>query len=101
MPGPAPAHCKPFLTVKPLRLLAVQRPALAAQQDMQAPIAEPPTLVRQFAQPRPQSGIVRTPGSIAHGAPVRRNDGARPPLAHLEARPQMGDGFPPVVSRKL
>ena len=38
-----------ILTVEPLGLLAVDRDALPAKQDVQPSIAEPPALLRQFA----------------------------------------------------
>lgn len=47
------------LTVEPLGLLAIDRDAIPAQQDVQPPIAEPSALLRQFVQPRPQAAIIR------------------------------------------
>ncbi len=93
-PRPAPAYRQALLAVEPLGLLAVHRPALAAQKDMQAAVAKPSPLIRQFPQPRPQGVVVRASGSIASRAPVRGDDAARPPLAHLEAPPQMRDRLP-------
>ena len=61
---------------------------------MQPAIPEPPALIRQFPQPRAQGGIVGAFGSIADHAPVRGDNGARPPLAHLEANPEMRDRVP-------
>ena len=43
-------HCQTSLPVAPLGLLAVDRDAIPAQQDMQSSIAEPLTLPRQLAQ---------------------------------------------------
>jgi hypothetical protein len=88
-----------LLAINPLGFLAIHRPALASQQNMQAAVAEPPALVRKRPQPRPERGIIGTPGAVTDTAPVRRDDGARPPLAHLEARPQMRDGLPPGGGR--
>ena len=50
---------------------------------MQAATAEPPTLIRQLAQPSAQGRVVGALRAIADRAPIRCNDGARPPLAHL------------------
>ena len=46
---PAPDR-QPLLAVEPLGLLAVDRDAVPAKQDVQASIAEPPALLRQLAQ---------------------------------------------------
>ena len=53
----------------------VDRDAVAPQQDVQPPIAEPPALLRQLAQSRPQVVIIR------------------PPLAHPPRRLEMRDRF--------
>ena len=66
---------------------------------MQPAIAEPPALLRQLAQPRPERGVVGPPAAIADRAPVRGDDAARPPLAHLEARLEMRDRLPPGGGR--
>jgi hypothetical protein len=73
--------------------------AFAAKQNMQAAIAEAPVQIGQLAQPRAQGGVVGTPAQVADRAPVRRNDAARPPLAHLEARLEMRDRLPPGGGR--
>jgi hypothetical protein len=54
---------------------------------MQAAVAEPPALVRQFTQPRSQRGVVGTPAQVADHAPVRGDDAARPPLEGELDRP--------------
>ena len=66
---------------------------------MQAAVAEPPALVRQLTQPRSQRGVVGTPAQVADHAPVRGDDAARPPLAHLEALPEMRDRLTPGGGR--
>ncbi len=66
---------------------------------MQPSVAEPPALLRQLAQPGAQGSVVGAPGAVADHAPVRRKEGARPPLAHLEARPQVRDRLPPGGGR--
>src|SRR5512139_2024560 len=59
-PSSLPAtHRQPFLAIQPLRLLAVDGDTVPAKQDMQAAITEPPTLLRQLAQARPQVAIIR------------------------------------------
>jgi len=45
---PAPDR-QPFFAIEPLSPLAVDRDAVAAEQDVQPPIAEPPALLRQLA----------------------------------------------------
>ena len=44
---PAPDR-QPLLAVEPLGLLAVDRDAVPAKQDVEPPVAEPPTLLRQL-----------------------------------------------------
>ncbi len=84
----APAHRQPLLAINPLDPLLVHQPALAPQQHVQAPIAEPPPLLRQRPQPLAQLAIVRPRGLIANACPVGPDHPARPPLAHLEGRLQ-------------
>ena len=67
-------------------------PSPPSQQDLQAPIAEAPALMRQGPQPLPQccsSG--RRDDSASSSAPA--DAFARPPLAHLERRTQVSDGL--------
>ena len=66
---------------------------------MQPAIAEPPAQIRQLPQPRPERGVVRPPAAIADRAPVRDDDAARPPLAHLEAGLETRDRLPPGGGR--
>jgi hypothetical protein len=42
-------------------------------------------------QPRARSSVIGALCSAANRAPIHGNDGARPPLAHLEARPELPD----------
>jgi hypothetical protein len=46
----ASAHRQPFLTIDPLNPLPVDRMALAPQQDVQAAVAEPATLLGEGPQ---------------------------------------------------
>ena len=78
----SPANGQAFLAIKPLRLLAVDHHAFTPQQDVKAPIAEPATLVRKFAQALPQGAIIAPPGTITHALAIGIKDTARPPLAH-------------------
>ena len=64
------------------------------QQDEQAPIAEPAALVGQLPQPGAQLGIGRPARAIPDHLAIGGNDGAGPPLAHLEHAPQKSDSFP-------
>jgi hypothetical protein len=70
----------------------IPNPAFAAQQDMQPAVAEPPALIRQFPQPRTQSGVVGALRAIADRAPVRRNDGA--PASQRPSGPPRSGGGP-------
>jgi hypothetical protein len=98
-PRPAASHRQALFAIEPLGLLAVHAPALAAQKDVQAAVTEPSPLIGQLPQPPTQGSVVGTLGPVADRAPVRSNDGARPPLAHLEASSEMRDRFPPGGGR--
>jgi hypothetical protein len=52
-------HRQPLLAVEAEQLLVVQRDALPPQQDVQAPIAEAPTLARKPLQPATQLHVIR------------------------------------------
>src|SRR5579883_3464587 len=92
-PGTAAAHRQPFLTIEPVDPVAAGGLAFSAQQDEEAPVAEPPTGVGEIAEPATQLGIGRPAGSIADAGAIGGDDGAGPTLAHLEHRPQMSDSF--------
>ncbi|GAA3713814.1 hypothetical protein GCM10022268_23230 [Sphingomonas cynarae] len=53
---------------------------------MQTPIAEPPALLRQLTQTRPQVAIISSTRAIPHVRAVCPDDHARPPLAHPQRR---------------
>ena len=95
--GPFPAasttNDEPFLAVKPEQAFMVHDEALPSQQHVQAPIAEPPALMRQRPKPLSQLGVIRSTRTIAHRHPHAADDFARPPLAHLERRTNMSDSF--------
>lgn len=57
--------------------------ALAPQQDVQAAIAEPATLLGEGLQSVAQGAVVQTRRLIAHARPIDAQDTARPPPAHL------------------
>src|SRR3984893_17528653 len=65
----------------------------AGQQDEQPSIAEPPACIGQIAQPAPELGIRRPAELIPDAGPIGGDDGAGPPLAHLEHRPKMSDSL--------
>lgn len=90
----APANRQTFLAVEPLGPLVVHDVSLLPQQNVQAPIAEPPPLGRQFPQTTTQQGVVVPPGAGADGRSVGTGDGTRPPLADVVLAQDVGDGFP-------
>ena len=51
-------HRQAFLMVEPRGLLAVDREAVTAEQDVQPSVAEPSVLLRQLTQARPQVAII-------------------------------------------
>jgi len=55
----APTHRQPLLLVEAEQLLVVQLDPVPAQEDQQAPVAEPPPLSCQALQPLPQRAVVR------------------------------------------
>ena len=75
--------------------LAVDRQAVAAEQDGQSPVAEPTALGCQLAQARTHRGIVAASRAVSDARPVRADDRARPPLAHPQAVPEMRDRLAP------
>jgi hypothetical protein len=92
--APASPDRQSLLTVKALGLLAVDHHALPAQQDMQATIAEPASLVRQLAQLLAKLGIASPLGAISHALTVGSDHMARPPLAHPVTILEMINSFP-------
>src|SRR5580700_10313285 len=68
------ANHQPLFPVEPVNALAVHQIALPAQEHMQAPVTEPPPLMRQGPEPFAQRSIVRASGLIAHAGPVTAND---------------------------
>ncbi len=91
-PSSLPARdCQPFLAVEPLDLLAVDRDAVPAQQDVQTPMAEPPALLRQLTQTRPQVAIICPTRTIPHARAIRSDNRACPPLAHPQRCLEMRD----------
>ena len=61
---------------------------------MQTTIAEPATLVGQFAQLLAQTGIIVPCGTVTHALAIGIDDTARPPFAHPVTYLEMGDSFP-------
>jgi hypothetical protein len=66
--------------------LVVHQEAFPSQQDVKAPVAEASALMRQGTQPLPQSCVVWPARMIPHRHPLAADNGARPPLAHVERR---------------
>jgi len=91
---PSCANRQPFLAVDPLGLLAVDHDAVPAKQDVQSPVAEPPALLRQLTQTRPQVAIIIPARTISHARAICSDDSTRPPLAHSQRRLEMRDRLP-------
>lgn len=90
----AAAHGEPFLAIEPVDALAIEQPALAPQQRMEAPIAKSAAEMLQLAQPLAQRRIIQTLRSVAHAGAVYPKDAAGLPLTHPEHRLQMQYGHP-------
>src|SRR5690606_6356596 len=93
------AHLQPLHGIQAPQPLVIDPHALALEQHMQTPVAEPAASPRQLLQPRPQGGRVGTTLPVAHRRPVGFDHTARPPLAHLMHLAQMRHGFPPGSGR--
>src|SRR6267154_5134326 len=88
------ANHQPLLAIQTLNALFVDRMALAPQQHMQPPIAEPPPLLGQGLQPLAKFAVIRPPGLAAHAGPIAVDHPARPPLAHLIGLLQISRSLP-------
>src|SRR5215211_916317 len=95
---PTPDH-EPLLAIEALRSLAVEDQPLPAQQNVQAPVAEPAAFGGKLPHSPAQRSIVRSPTAIPDHAPVHLDRGTRPPLAHLVGSAQMSDGLSPGGGR--
>src|SRR3954464_2377805 len=85
----APANRQTLFAVEPLHPLLIDDLAFSPQQHVQAPITEPPPLLRQGFQPLPQCAILGTHSSVAHAGAVGPDHPASPPLAHLKGLTQL------------
>lgn len=90
-PGLPFAHRQAFLAVEPIDPVHPGRLALAAQQHEEPPIAEPSTVVGQFAQTATQLRIRSTLRLITDHLTIRPGNPARPPFREPEQGPQMRD----------
>src|SRR6267154_3210774 len=88
------ANHQPLLAIQTLNALFVDRMALAPQQHMQPPIAEPPPLLGQGLQPLAKFAVILPPGLVAHAGPIAVDHPARPPLAHLIGLLQISRSLP-------
>jgi hypothetical protein len=61
---------------------------------LHARVAEPASLLGQGLQPLAQHAVVRPGGHVADARPIHAQGPARPPLALLVGRPQIGCSFP-------
>ncbi len=95
----AAAHRQLLLAIEPLNALAVDGVALPLQQDVQSPIAEAATLVRQLVQPSAQDSVIATRPFVTHARPIDADHPARPPLAHLEGRGEIRHSLPSRCGR--
>src|SRR4029077_20863243 len=58
-------------------------------------IAEPAPFGGKLTQPRPQRGIIRSPGAVSNGFAIRPDQPTRPTLAHAMNLNGMSDGLSP------
>jgi hypothetical protein len=68
--------------------------ALPLQKDMNASIAEPSAFVSNRFHPLPKITIVGLCGLVSNCHAAAADGFTRPPFAHPEGVPQMGDSFP-------
>ena len=94
-----PPHHQPFFPIEPEQPLVVHDIAFAAEQDVQATIAEAPALMRQRLHPLAQTPIVGPRRPVAHRHPADADHRARPPLAHLQRLPEKSDRLSPGGGR--
>src|SRR5262249_27822066 len=99
LPTTATAHLQSLLAIDPPQLLVVDCDALASQQHAEAAIAEPPSLARQGAQPGAQCRVVAPTLAVAHGAALRPEERAPPPLADAVRLARRGNRAPPCHGR--
>src|SRR5690606_9581839 len=90
----AATHRQAFFAVKPLCLLAVDRDAVSAQQNVQPAIAKPTPLMRQFTKLLAKLRIITAARAIAYARAISRNHPARPPFADLKQSLKMPHSFP-------
>src|SRR5579859_1616801 len=96
----APAHRQPFLPVDAEQSFVVQPDPFPRQQDVQATIAKPSPLRRQFAQSLADRAVVRSARTVAVGLRVQADQSTRTALrvALLVNRP--AHGLPPQARRQ-
>jgi len=87
------AHRQSFLAVEPIDTVDPRRLTLAAQQNEQAPVTEPPALVGQVPQPTAQHCVRRALRSIADHRAIRADDVAGPPFRQAMLCPKIRNGF--------
>ena len=88
------SHLEALLDVDPMHGLVVHPPPLAAQQDMQTPIAEAPTLGRQIAQALAQAFALLLARLVLPGRKFEIGQPTSPALAEAMRRDQMRNHFP-------
>lgn len=76
------AHGQLLFAVDALDPFSVDEVPLTPQQNMQPPVTEAPSFLRQRLPPLAKNRITGTRGLIAHAGPVHVDRSARPPLAH-------------------
>src|SRR5208283_4736466 len=93
--APPLPHLQPFQPIEPTDPLVIHPPALAHQPLLQTAIAKAPELVRQLAQPLPQSPVLRAPRPVS----VRPPDAVRSARRRVAPRPRFPSAsLPPPAS---
>ena len=90
----AAAHGQLLLAIDPLDPLAVYGVAFSPQQDVQPSVAEASPFLRQRRETLPQRPVVRSAALVPQARPVATDHPARPTLAHLVGRLQIGRSLP-------
>jgi hypothetical protein len=95
----ATTNRQPLFAVEALCPFPVSHQPLLSEQNMEAPITEPAPFGGKLTQPRPQRGIVRSPGAVSNGFAIRPDQPTRPTLAHAMNLNGMSDGLSPDGGR--
>src|SRR5215204_4418881 len=99
-PGPhrAPScsplpYRQPFLAVEPIDAADARRLSLPAQQDEETAVSKTAPLGGEQSSTLAKRRVGRPTGAVTDHRPIRRDDGAGPPLRKAERDLQVRDGF--------